>query len=79
MVKNIKVVLFDVDEKAIIEDESMSDRDEIEFHGSNDTMFVEVLLKVDELALSNKVYTVVSRRFSIDTEKLVINVKLKNK
>ena len=77
--KNIKVVLFDVDEKAIIEDESMSDRDEIEFRGSNDTMFVEVLLKVDELALSNKIYTVVSRRFSIDTEKLVINVKLKNK
>jgi len=78
-VKNVKVVLFDVDEKAIIDHESLSNDAEIELHGANDTMYVEIFLKVDELSLGNKFYTVVSRRFSIDTEKLIINVKLKNK
>lgn len=75
--KNVKVVLYDVEEKSVVEHEAIPDG-EIELHG-NDAMFLEVLMKVDELALGNKFYTILSRRFSVDTEKLVIGVKQKNK
>lgn len=75
--KHIKVVLYDEEIKSIIEHDSIPDG-ELVFNGSNDVMFLEIFLRVDELMLGSSTYTVVSRRFSIDREKLIINVIAKD-
>ena len=75
--KHIKVILYDEEEKSIIEYESAPDG--VLVFSDNDAMFIEVFLRVDELMVGSSTYKVNSRRFSIDNAKLILNVRLKNR
>jgi hypothetical protein len=71
--KHLRVILYDEESKSIIEHECIPDG-ELEL---NDMVFAEVYLRVDELMVGSSTYKIMSRRFSIEGTKLIINVRLK--
>ncbi|MCR4434844.1 MAG: hypothetical protein QHH06_04840 [Clostridiales bacterium] len=74
--RHIKVILFDETEKSIIDDENFPNG-EFHLHSPNDEGIIDILLKVNEIILDDKVYQISSRRFSLDKVALYINVKPK--
>ena len=74
--KHLRVILYDEEAKSILEHESIPDG-EIELSGFNDTSFVDVFLRVDELMVGSSTYKIMSRRFAFEGAKLIINVRLK--
>lgn len=76
--KHIAVELFDNETKRFIEHESMPDGEFLLGAMGNDGL-IHILLEVNEIALEDKVYTILSRRFSIDKLRLILTVKQKNK
>lgn len=75
--KNIRVVLYDTDEKQIIEHESIPDG-EIEIAGANELQYTEMFLKIDEVKLGSQRYIIESRCFSMDKDKLILYVHKKD-
>lgn len=75
--KNIRVVLYDTDEKQIIEHESIPDG-EIEIAGANELIYTEMFLKIDEVKLGSQRYIIESRCFSMDKDKLILYVHKKD-
>jgi hypothetical protein len=76
--KHISVVLYDVELKSIIEHECMPEGELILSSGGNEG-FIDILMGVEEISLELKIFNIVSRRFSIDKNRLIINVIQKNK
>lgn len=76
--RHIRVVLYDEETKSIIEHESMPEG-EFSFHSAGNEGLIDIFLGVNELALEDKIYTVLSRRFSIDQLKMIITVRRRNK
>jgi hypothetical protein len=77
-VKHISVILFDDETKSIIEHESMPEGELLLNSVVHDGL-IEILLEVNEIALEDKVYAIISRRFLMDKFRLVLVVKQKNK
>ncbi|MDP4093657.1 MAG: hypothetical protein Q8920_09885 [Bacillota bacterium] len=71
--KNLKVVLYDTEEKQIIEHETVPDG-EIELSGANELLYTNVFLNCDEIKIGSKRYLVESRCFSLDKDRLILYV-----
>ena len=76
--KHISVVLYDVELKSLIEHECMPEGELLLSPWGNEVL-IDMLLSVNEISLELKIYNVISRRFSIDRHRLILNVKQKNK
>ena len=74
--RRLKVVLYNEQTKETVENEKIPGG-EIELNPANESAFIELFLKVDELMVGSKTFTVITRRFSIDTDKLILNVRQK--
>ena len=74
--RHLRVILYDEEEKSIVEHDSIPEG-ELELSGINDAVFVEIFMRVDELMLGSTTYKIMSRRFSFDGVKLIINVRQK--
>lgn len=76
--KHISVVLYDVELKSLIEHECLPEGELLLSPWGNEGL-IDILLNVNEISLEMKIFHIISRRFSIDKHKLILNVKQKNK
>ncbi len=71
--KNIRVLFYDADDKTIIEHESIPDG-EVTLSGSNEELYNDIFLRVDQFRIGSQRYKVESRCFSLEDDKLILIV-----